>query len=66
MVAFVVMNCLVKMTLRLFWPISVVMNMVPMFLRQFRRLAQGHCWSYPSQKSKPRPNQELTKKNNQK
>ena len=46
MVAFVVMNCLVKMTLRLFWPISVVMNMVPMFLRQFRRLAQGHCWSY--------------------
>ena len=22
------------------------MNMVPMLLRQFRRLAQGHCWSY--------------------
>ena len=45
MVAFV-RNCLVKMTLRLFQSISVVMNMVPMLLRQFRRLAQGHCWSY--------------------
>ena len=22
------------------------MTMVPMLLRQFRRLAQGHCWSY--------------------
>ena len=25
-----------KMTLRQFWSLSVVMNMVPMFLRQFR------------------------------
>ena len=24
--------------------IVVFMNMVPMLLRQFRRLAQGHCW----------------------
>ena len=39
-------NCLVKMTLRLFQSISVVMTMVQMFLRQFRRLAQGHGWSY--------------------
>ena len=22
------------------------MNMVPMLLRQLRRLVQGHCWSY--------------------
>ena len=43
MVAFV-RNCLVKLTLRPFQPISVVMAMVPMLLRQFRRLAQGH-WS---------------------
>ena len=26
--------------------VSVVMNMVPMLLRQFKRLAQWHCWSY--------------------
>ena len=45
MVTFV-RNCLVKTTLRLFQSISVAMNMVPMLLRQFRRLAQGHCWSY--------------------
>ena len=35
-----VRNYLVKVTLRLFKPISVVMNMVPMLLRQFRRLLQ--------------------------
>ena len=28
--------------------IVTFMNMVPMPLRKFRRLAQGHCWSYPS------------------
>ena len=27
--------------------ISVVMNMVPMLLRQFRRLAQGYCSGFP-------------------
>ena len=32
--------------LRLFKSISVVLDMVPMLLRQFRRLAHGHCWSY--------------------
>ena len=42
MVAFV-KNCLVKMTLRLLQSIFVVMNVVPMLLRQFRRLAHGHC-----------------------
>ena len=36
-------NCLVKLTLRLFYSISVVTHMVPT-LRQFRRLAQGHYW----------------------
>ena len=36
-------NCWVKMTLRLFYSISIVMNMIPM-LRQFKRLAQRHCW----------------------
>ena len=41
MVAFV-RNCLVKLTLRPFQPISVVMAMVSMLLRQFRKLAQGH------------------------
>ena len=45
MVAFV-RNCLVKITLRLSYSISLVMTIVPMLLRQFRRLAQGHCWSY--------------------
>ena len=45
MVAFV-RNYLVKITLRLLYSISVVMTMVPMLLRQFRILAQGHCWSY--------------------
>ena len=40
-------NCLVKITLRLFQSISVVMNMVPMLLRQFRRLAQGYCSGFP-------------------
>ena len=39
MVAFA-RNCLVKRTLRLFQPISVVTTIVPTFLRQFRRLAQ--------------------------
>ena len=33
-------NCLVKMTLRLFQPVSVVMTMVPKLLRQFRRSLQ--------------------------
>ena len=42
MVAFV-NNCLVKITSRLFQAISVVMNMMPILLRQFRRLAQGYC-----------------------
>ena len=45
MVAFV-RNCLVKMALKLFQSISVVMTMVPMLLREFSRLAQGYCWSY--------------------
>ena len=45
MVAFVT-NCLVKMTLRLFQSVSVVMNMLPMLLRQFRRLSQGQCCRY--------------------
>ena len=39
MVAFV-RNGLVKMILRLFQPLSVVMTMVPMLLRQFRRNLQ--------------------------
>ena len=42
-----VRNCLVKMTLRLFQPISVIMNMVPTILGQFKRLAQGG-WSSTS------------------
>ena len=45
MVAFV-RNCLVKITLRLSYSISLIMTIAPMLLRQFRRLAQGHCWSY--------------------
>ena len=39
MVAFV-RNCLVKMTLRQFEPLFVVMNMVPALLKQFKRLLQ--------------------------
>ena len=39
MVTFV-RNCLVKITLRLFQPLSVAMTMVPRHLRQFRRLLQ--------------------------
>ena len=39
MVVFV-RNCLVKMTLRLSWPLSAVMTMVPMLVRLFRRLLQ--------------------------
>ena len=41
MVVFV-RNCLVKISLRLFYSISVVITLVPVFLWQFRRLAQGH------------------------
>ena len=33
-------NCIVKMTLRLFEPLSVVMTMVPKLLRQFGRSLQ--------------------------
>ena len=33
-------NCSVKMTLRLFYPLSVVMTMVPRLLRKFRRSLQ--------------------------
>ena len=33
-------NCLVKITLRLFYPLSVVMTMLPRLLKQFRRLLQ--------------------------
>ena len=44
MVTFV-RNLLSEMTLRVFQSISVVMTMVPMLLRQFRRFSQGH-WSY--------------------
>ena len=47
MVAFA-RNCSVRMTLRLFQSISVFINMVPMLLKQFRRLAQGHCWVMPT------------------
>ena len=36
MVTFV-SNCSMKMTLRLFWSLSVAMTMVPTLLRQFRR-----------------------------
>ena len=38
--ATLVTNCSVKMTLRLFWPLSLVMTMVPRLLRQFRRSLQ--------------------------
>ena len=41
MVPFVRNYCLVKIILRLFQSISVVINMVPMLLRQFKRLSQG-------------------------
>ena len=33
-------NCTVKMTLRLFYPLSVVMTMLPRLLRKFRRSLQ--------------------------
>ena len=39
MVTFV-RNCLVKMSLRLFKSVYVIMTMVPKLLRQFRRLLQ--------------------------
>ena len=45
-----VRNDSVELTLRLFLSISVVMNLVPMLLRQFRRLAQGHCSCIPTHK----------------
>ena len=38
--ATLVTNYSVKMTLRLFWPLSFVMTMVPRLLRQFRRSLQ--------------------------
>ena len=49
MVAFV-KNCLVKMTLRLFYISQFLLSWIwcQCFLRQFRKLVQGHCWSYAS------------------